>query len=411
MVVRNVRGAFSSLLSSVVSPPGAAHKPQEISRQLGLNKNLAWKISKIVQAEDPVVALRQMPGEAGISIFLRAVEQAGANPALLTTAREAVKQYEQLIRVHSGDRATLEMLGSTLSPARQQSNDEQHRKLLFQGASFVWGAQARVILKIGLVGPSGSESSAPGHRPGELDFASLNCLIDFRRLRPDVTWIMASRNSNNDDGSDMRTSRLEAIDERYSDAEHAPLMADFCSQPLPTLRRFVDGALFRYELVEGPVGNTGALTCAVGAIQRRIPYYRTPTNEWGVHLASCDIPAELLILDLFLHRDFTFAIPPEPILYSHQCHVAPEPQRDRYRLPLNEPLQDLGTGLLAPATPEVPHYDRMLKAMFDRMAWSPDEFHGFRMNIAYPAYPTAVALRYPLPDPPGELAWDRIGRT
>src|SRR5690606_5210943 len=107
-----------------------------------------------------------------------------------------------------------------------------------------------------------------------------------------------------------------------------------------------------FELVEGPVGNTGALTCVAGVIQRNIPYYSSPSNEWGIHLATCDIPAELMIVDLYFHQDFHFAIPPQPSLYSYQAISMPPAQRERYRLPLNEPLLDLGVGSLAPATPE-----------------------------------------------------------
>jgi hypothetical protein len=388
-VARAVRGTFSELLLAVGANPQA---PQSISRQLGLNKNLAWKIAKIVQADDPIVALEQMPGSAGIAIFLRSLHRAGADAKLLETAREAVQEYERLIEIHSGDRSTLEMMGSDLSTNGRQQRDEHHRKLLFQGASYVWGAQARVILKVGVVGP-GSEA-------GLLDFASLNALVDFRRLRPDTTWVMATRHSDNDDGSRMATSASECIDPRFTDVDMPPFMAEFCSQPLPPLRRVVDGAWTRFELCEGPVGNTGALTCAMGAIQRRIPYYRSETNEWGVHMAKCDVPAELMVLDAYFHHDFAFAIPPEPRLYSELGASLPEPARERYRLPLNESLQDLGLGPLPPATPEVPRYSQMIHTMFERMRWNPAEFHGFRMKIVYPAYPTAIVLRYRLPEAP-----------
>lgn len=386
-VVRSLRGSFSEVLTAVGADP---QDHQSISRALGLNKNLAWKISKIVQAHDPTVALEQMPGAAGIKIFLRSVERAGVDQAMVQAAREAITGYEQLIAVHSGDRATLEMMGCELSPARQQ-RDEHHRKLLFQGASYVWGVQARVNLKVGIVGP--------GSGPGLLDFASINGLIDFRRIRGDVAWVMATRQSRNDDGTEMATSASEPIDPAASPGM-PPLMTEFCSRPLPELRRVVYGSVTSFELVEGPVGNTGALTCIFGAIQRHIPYYRTPTNELGEHSAVCDIPAELLILDVFFHEQFTFAVP-EPFLYS-ELGAPPYPGRgrERHRLPLNEPLQDLGAGPLPLATPEVPRYNQMVQAAFERTGWDPAQFRGFRIKIAYPACPTALVLRYRLPEAP-----------
>lgn len=388
-VVRSLRGSFSDVVAAAGADP---NDHQSISRALGLNKNLAWKISKIINADDPAAALEQMPGAAGIKIFLTSVEQAGIDAATVQAARDAVESYERLITVHSGDRATLEMMGNELSPGRQQRN-EHHRKLLFQGASYVWGAQARVNLKVGIVGP--------GAEPGLLDFASINGLIDFRRIRADVAWVMASRQSRNDDGTDMKTSASEPLDSASAGPDRAPLMTEFCSRPLPELRRVITGRITSFELVEGPVGNTGALTCIFGAIQRRIPFYRTPANEFGEHSAMCDIPAELLILDVFFHEQFTFA-KPQPFLYSELGAQVPYPARgrDRFRLPLNEPLQDLGMSPLPLTTPEVPRYNQMLAAAFKRMEWNPAHFFGFRMKIAYPACPTALVLRYPLPAAP-----------
>lgn len=388
-VVRGLRGAFAELLASVRAD---GREPRSISQQLGLNKNLAWKISKIVQAEDPLVVLQQVPGSSGLNIFLRANEKAGANEALLQNARHAITEYEELIRVHCGDRATMEMMGSALSLTSQVNNDEQHRKLLFQGASYVWGVQARAILKIGLVGP--------GSEDGMLDFATLSGLLDFRRLRPDVSWVMAARESHNDDGTVMETSHSEAIDTRFAGPGQAPLMGDFSSKPLPELRRFEEEGYLKFELAEGQVGNMGLQTCVFGTIQRDMPYYRTSNNEWGRHVAHCDTPAEVLLLDLYFHESFTFAIPPEAKLFSELGGIPRSPRRKTRELPLNERLEDLGVDPLPVATPDVRQYNQMAQAMFDRLNWDPREFHGYRMHITYPACPTALVLRYRLPERP-----------
>ncbi len=390
-VARALRGAFAELLSSV----GADSSDHlSISLRLGLAKNLAWKISKIIQIDDPSMVLEQMPGGPGIKIFLERAQRSGVSEQLLAAAREAIAQYERLIEVHSGDRATLEMMGNELSPAGRQQRDEQHRKLLFQGASYVWGVQTRVNLKLGIVGP--------GSGPGMLDFASVNGLVDFRRFRQDASWVMATRHSTNDDGTEMATSASEPIDPRYGGRDQAPLMGDYCSSPLPQLRRYVDRACTSFELVEGPVGNTGALTCVIGAIQRNIPYVRTPTNEIGEHSAACNIPAELLILDVFFHQSFEFARRAEPFLYSEMGASVPYPGRgrERHRLPLSEPLIDLGNAPLPVVTPEVPQYNHMVRAVFERTGWNAAEFFGVRMKVAYPACPTALVLRYPLPEAP-----------
>lgn len=67
---------------------------------------------------------------------------------------------------------------------------------------------------------------------------------------------------------------------------------------------------------------------------------------------------------------------------------------------MHETLQGLGTGPLPLATPEVPKYNQLVQAAFDRTGWQPGDFHGFRVRIAYPTYPASLVLRYRLPEAP-----------
>ena len=390
-VLRSLRGAFSELICDVGVVP---QDPQELARACGLNKNLAWKVAKLIQTDDPAMAIQQMPGASGVAIFLRKLERAGARSELLKIARESIQNFEEFVKLHSGDRATLEMMGSVLSDSGRQQRDEYHRKLLFQGGSYVWGAQARVILKVGIMGL--------GCERGLADFLSLSAVIAFRRLRPDVTWTMAARRAHSDDGNPMYPPGPEPIDPRSGGDENAPLMLDFCSRPLPQLRRVTATTGINFELPEGPVGNTGALTCVTGTIHRGLPYYRTPSDSMGVHQVNCDLPAELLLFDLFIHNSFTFAMPPNMALHSDLSVYGPHrvSTSDSKRLPIYETLQDLGSGPLPLATPDVANYNQMVRAMFDRVGWSPSDFHGYRVRIAYPACPASVTLSYELPDAP-----------
>lgn len=387
-VVHGLRGAFEQMLVLAGADP---QDPQSIAERLSVNKSLAWKISKIVQADDPSVVLQQMPGGPGLKIFLKANEKAGVSGDSIRAAREAIGAYDELIRVHSGDRLTMEMMGGVLSPRGRPQSDEHHRKQLFHGASYVWGVQTRVLLKVGLV--------CPGSEDGLLDFASMNAMIGFRRLRPDVVWPMAVRHWNNDDGTEMTTAPTEPIDPRFSGPEDAPLLPEFCSNPLPELRRHLVPGGVSFELVEGRVGNTGSLDCVFGLVQRHIPYYRDESNIWGEHSARCDTPSELLIVDLYIHRDLPFRLPPEALLFS-EMGVYPALHDRRVRLPLHEQVHDLGDAPLPVVTPEVRRYNQMVQTVFKRTGWNHSDFRGFRMKVPYPACPTSLKLRYPLPDRP-----------
>ena len=386
-VVRGLRGAFSELLLSIGADPST---PGSISEHLGLNKNLAWKISKIIGSDDTAAALDQMPGPPGIKILLKGIEKAKAERPLVQVARDAISEYERLIAVHSGDRATMEMMGSGLATRGQQARDEQHRKLLYQGASYVWGAQASTLLKVGVM--------LPGRTPGCADFATINAFIDFRRIRPDVTWIMSRRTSKNDDQRSGRVFACEPIDPNFAGDDMAPLMGDFCSDPLPELRRVEEDHAMTFELTEGRVGNTGALTCVAGTIHRDLPMYHTPDNTRGNNTARCEIPAELMIVDMLYHRDLHIETQPTVALYSDVSGMSST--HVRTRLQLNEQLIDLGISNNPAPTPEYPRYRSLIQAVLSRTGNDYSEFHAYRMKIAYPAYPTALEFDYKLPDPP-----------
>lgn len=384
-VARTLQDAFAEVLRSVGADPST---PQSIVKEVGLNKNLAWKISRIIQAEDAATALDLVPGNSGVRIFMRAATKAHADRDAVARAEEAITAYENLIRTHTGDRATLEMMGSELDEARRQQRDEQHRKLLFQGASYVWGAQARVIVKMG--------AAIPGDKPGLMDFATVSGFIDFRRLRPDVMWTMAKRDSSNDDGSEMPQSRWVPLDQsKPSDAP--PLFKDFCSQPIPELRRIETTREIRYVLPEGEIGNTGALTCLIGMVQKDLPMYRTAENAYGTHAARCEVPAELMNIDMFFHESLPFTHNPEITLHSNVGEYAYS--KDGQQLPFNERVKDLGVSAVPPASPEIPRYRQLMETFFSMIGYPLGEFRGYRVKIAYPAYPTALVMGYPLLEP------------
>ena len=381
-VARTLQDAFAEVLRSVGADPST---PQSIVREVGLNKNLAWKVSRIIQAEDAATALDLVPGNSGIRIFMKAATKARANPEALARAEAAIAAYEDLIRTHTGDRATLEMMGSELDEARRQQRDEQHRKLLFQGASYVWGAQARVIVKMG--------AATPGDKPGCMNFATVSGFVDFRRIRPDVTWTMAKRDSTNDDGSEMPSARWFPLDQS-GPTDAPPLLKDFCSQPIPQLQRVETTRNIRYVLPPGEIGNTGALTCLIGMVQKDLPIHRTPENTYGTHSARCEVPAELMNIDMFLHDSLPFTHRPEISLHSNVGDYAYS--KDGQQLPFNERVKDLGVSNVPLAVPEIPRHRQLVDAFFSMIGYPLGEFHGYRVKIAYPAYPTALVMGYPL---------------
>lgn len=385
---QGVRGALTALL---VSARADAGKPQEIARRFRINKNLAWKISKIVTVTDPHAVVVNLPGPTGMNTILSAFASGGASRESVEAARGAVERFDRMVEIHVGDRSTLELVLSSMAPHRVPTEQLHHtRKMAFQGNSSIWGIQARVRLASFFLAPN------PGD-PGMLDTASLGGLLDVRRLRNDASVPLMMRFAYNDDGTVRSGPSAEPVDASRAD-DPLMLMPEFCSSPLPEFAAVRGNGYTRYQLAPGPVGNGGLNTWVYGeCIRGFAPIYADEANRYGEHAAPVQIPAEWLVCDLQVHRDLGFALRPEAVQYS-QLAVGPEPGADQSfdLLPMAERIESIGHGPPVVATPLVPGYPEMVQRVYERMGWEARAFYGFRLVIRYPAMPTSVVVRHGL---------------
>ncbi len=382
-----VRASLSSLMTTSGMSP---QDPQVLMRKWGVNKTLSWKISKVVQTDDAFLALQQVPGREGIDVLLKKGAAAGANPKNIEATRAAIDRFEKLIETHCGDRVTFEIMGSDITPVGRQQRDEQHRRQLFEGASYLWGVQARMYLNIRFL--------APGSTPGTVDIVSVGGLLDFRRLRENVRWPLFKRQTTTGGNAAPIASTVEPLD-LASVGQPVPLMLDFCSNPSALLNATSDPGSSTVELAPGPVGNFGVTTYMVGAIERGLPNVRDARDPGSAQVAQLwtmlNTPAELLICDIYMHESLRDSMPPTPILTRTSGNAPPSrAELAQYQLPLSEPLLDLGPALSAPFTPEVQKYAEIFQSVFSRTGWSSNVFHGFRMKIAYPPVVSALAMQY-----------------
>lgn len=388
---------FRSALADITAEVGAdATRPQQLARQLGLDKSLAWHLTSILSVDDLPAIVGHLPGKAGLRIAVSRFEDAGASADTLESLQRSIDEIERVISTHCGDRGTLEMMvGHFRGENGHAAQEEAHRKRLFQGASAIWGVQARMQLAAHFIAPSRED-------PEMLDSALISGLIGFRRLRPDVPWAVASVRRFADDGARARPIAIEPVDPGVG-ADDAPLLAEFCSKPLPALQISPGPAgVTRYEIVEGPVGNTAACTAVAGWIWRSdVSPWRSPTDQYGEHIAYLYTPAKLLVLDLFVHKDVPFN-QPQPLLYSQLPGgpTYPSGGRDRGKLPLRQGLIDLGASPPDATTPEFPRHQKLVEQVCERLGWSSNEFTGYRLRLPYPPIPALATLRHELPEKP-----------
>ncbi len=388
LVTLRLRRAIVALIQSTGADPG---QPQEVSRRFSLDKTLAWKLARSVRAEDTQELVAHLPRRPSMQIFVRAMQRHGADKALTDEAWASFDLFEELVERHSGDRETFEVMVASPESPRPNKRAETLRKSAYQGNSSIWGVHARVQIAMHILTPS--------ETPGHVDLATVCGLVDFRRLRANVPWAIASLSAWDRDQHDApRAGPLSGNGgEMTADAF---LLHQFSSDPPPPMRTSpAPGGVVRIELTEGPVGKLAAATVMLGWRSRAVGTIRpTHQGEMGEHGVLISTPCELLIHDLLVHRSLSFVGTPTAHVYS-QLPGGPRYPQDgggAGLLPMHGEVVSLGTGPVDCMLPEFPRYAPMAEHALKAMGYVARDMVGHRYRLAYPPVPSMMVFRHPL---------------
>ena len=392
-----LRRALTVVYDAVGANPA---EPQEVSRRFGLDKMLTWRLSRLVCDEDIWEAMSHMPRRPSLQIFCTAMQRAGVSKQLVADVTNAYNAFEHFVDAHAGDRGVLEIMasGATRKPAAKRL--EQFRREGYLANAAIWGVSAATHIAFRAMYPSLD-------KPGFVDLLTIVGLVDFKRLRSNVSWAAGGhkRWRTSLEGAALRVPEIRAIDKTIRPGE-VPLLKEFCSQPLPEMHMRQDDPDNDFFMINpGPVGNTAAATVLLGWVDPvSVPIYGDMPNDTGEHGSRISTPAELFIHDLFIHESLTFAHDVQSLVFGQLPGGPryPHGATDDTALPLGNEMIDLGASPPSMHTPEVPHYDRMLRSALASVNLKPEEFRGFRTKLRYPPIPSMCILRHPLLDPPGK---------
>jgi hypothetical protein len=386
-----LRTALAVLYVDVKADPA---KPQDVSRRFGLNKNLTWKIAKILQSVDSLEAVPHVPGAEGMRLLLGAMREGGASAAALDLVIARFADFERMTVAHGGDRPTLELLMDGMARGGAL---EVSRKLAFRGNSGVWGLQARVRSMLELLTPNPDD-------PSMLDGAVVGGIHDLRRLRSVQGWPLFRfhRYGQGAAASPDSPRRLAPLEMPRTKDEPALIMRSFCSPPGAEVHSDTeaDGTVV-HRLVDGPIGQQGAVTLAFGMREdASVPRYASSAaeTEYGEMGALVTMPIEHVLIDILVHRDMLGEFRPELVVYGRpHGNLDLDPvMRENYRLPIEgsierfDDLSEVGTELV---------HDRpqMIDLVLRSYRLDPDDFTLFRAIVQYPPMPSTVMVRYVLP--------------
>lgn len=387
LAVGCLKAAFIDLYDSIGADP---EKPQEVSRSLKLNKTLTWKIAKLMQSNSGIDAVMHIPGVSAIEKMLKVSSRHGASDDVVDAVRDAAREFEQMIDVHVGDRATLDLIIDGLGTNGNQGL-EQSRKRAFLGNTGIYGVQAKTHLKSFYVAPNADD-------PTMLDIASVLGYVGLRRLRSNIRIPLFGLRQWKESGEMLEDGQRSPLVAGAS----TPFLKDFCNDDLPEISTLQAKGGMDYVIQPGPIGNRSAFDCFYAdKAPAKWPRYRNEEESIGEFSLKTVAPTDQMIIDLIVHKDMPEVLTSKSFVYAH--FFTDEEKQGSWNesslLPIDQSPVRLVGEPPAVATPSVPRYTELTALVYEQMGWNPKDFRGIRLAMKYPPLGSTTVLRFKLSDP------------
>lgn len=394
------RAAVAALQQALAGVVERIAEPNErrltdIASILGIDTKLAWKLTRILELNDPFAAGLYVPGASGVRILMRAASEKGVGADTVAALGDAYKAFEAVQRNHAGDRRTLDMLLTGLAEEEQDRHGLQHRKDAFHANASLWGVSASMRLMAFVV-------RAADAAPGRLEVAHIAGLFGISRTRPNVPWRVAQLRAEDARGDLSVASGRRPIDPTTPPGGPAVLRAHTSpNAPVLVPVGTPDGRT-EYRLGEGPIGRRSSFDLVLAEhLNDAGPVFRTDEDNQISVTSRNRTPCERLVLDLIVERDLYGPLDPQAFLVSELWGERPPTDPDDpERLPLHERVAFAGRGLSAFHHRYIPRHRELMRTVFDLQQWDAERYETYRIEMQYPPAPTALRLVHPLPHKP-----------
>lgn len=392
-VLLEVRIAVGQMLEACGVP---LQTVQRSHRQLGIDKMLAWRLSKVLQSDDPFATARHMPGAAAMRALFERAEAEAVAPEVIVRAEKSIERLEAFIHEHAQSRRAFDLMLSAHADQGVEEADLVHRKEATAALSYIWGVLARAHLRTYVCRPGASDM---------IDVAGIGGFIDLQWIKPNVGWLVSQRARYDDDDPARALPFGELGEHRPLDPGvqpgDVPLLRKYCSEPLPPMRRIEAGSgRVIDEIIQSNVGRSSATTCLIGEINYAwMPRYLSQGVDGSTYSVFSRTPAETFIFDYLIHRDMVTPSEPKLQVYGDlelRSETAPASLRSRHRLMPWKELENLGWGIKRAYTPHFARYVELLGDCFEALGWDSSEFLLHRAVIEHPVIPSTLSIWYEL---------------
>ncbi len=383
--VEVLKRALRELNASVDADP---LRPQAVSRQLGLDKNLTWKFMRIVRSDDAAEALSLLPGPSGADIYLRAFEKSGAPAKVIAKVRAAFEAVSSLTSTRIGGRHEL---GTVLDGLRRDGQLEQSRRVAFRGLSGVFGVQAKLRLTTQIIAPPLENQASSVY-----NLFLIVGLIGLRRNRPVAglpLFRFASVSSDVASATDLKMHPL--VSDPTVDPSRAWILQEFTTIASDAVHARAGAGSHLLELGHGAIGSAGSGDVCFGAkIDGALNTRRTPGDTRLEFATAVRVPSESVVTDLFVPNALADAQRSSCEVYGLLSGSLPQSVEDRkqVQLPIASCIEFLPVDESALAIAEFARYGELVLMAFAQAGLEPRDFQCLRVRIDYPPCPAEVMV-------------------
>jgi hypothetical protein len=375
-----------ALAATIGALPDRPRWPQQLSRRLGLNKDIASRIWRASKAQDPLATMLTLPGPAPLRQFLRAAETNGVPAEFLAPADRLIDQFETLIRDEFGERACLDGLIASLLPEARSRHTLLHKQSVYRGMAQLKGSSTEVLVNTAVILPSAS--------PEFVDGLWVLGWFGLRRIRPDATV----RISTGRIGQITATDPTVTLEGQRIAGPHGIVLGAFCSPTMPRLETIETGGVIHYVLGGSEVGRSTAVDVVMAT---KTPRCMPRGNAPGQHrlrgpTMEVNSPCRLAIFDVLVAAGLC-GPPPQLRLYDTTVYGLADmndPARDIDRMDACETVQSLGHGGSAIRVAELPRYSELIEYVLHRVGRDLREFDVFRCQSQYPIYGAQFSMAF-----------------
>jgi len=386
-----LNAAMRDLIDAV---PGGPHRAYQLASALSLKKDLAHRVVRATSQADPVASMHLMPGPEALRRLLDAAESREVSDAVLSAARDAIIEFEELIRMVAGTRSRFDYVLSGWLPEARERVDVLCRQSVYRGMAGIKGLSAELKFSAAIL--------TPGDDDQFVDIMFVFGATGLTRLRPGVKVRFSSRHFH---APSQLAALVPSLDPMDSNGE--PLQLEqFLAPPIGRLIPEQRGKAVHFVLEGDSIGNDSAANVVMTSIGRaamnryevspEAPRKRGPITE-------VDLPIEALNFDVIVHRDVYPDSDPELTVFDTGCRgnaSVNDPTRAIDRLEHFGRLERVSGSPAMLRLAEIPAYNRMIARAMEYLEFTPESFRAYRWRTDYPVYGSSAHASFTAPPSP-----------